>query len=75
MAKDLARTGGVKPVEVSPDEAQLKQASNRLATSGYPLRKDIHFGEMTAQRAQYCAFVNAIADHLGKPSAVLVRQD
>jgi len=39
------------------------------------LRKEIRFGEMAAQRAQYRAFVDELATHLGKPSAVLVRQD
>ena len=74
MAKDLAGTARVKPVEVSPGEAELKQASNRLASSGYPLRMDIRFGEMAMQRAEYCAYINAVADHLGKPCATLVRQ-
>jgi hypothetical protein len=75
MARDLAAEAGVKPIEVSADEAELKQAANRLATSGYPLRNDIRFGEMVAQRAQYRAYVDAIAAHIGKPAAALVRQD
>jgi hypothetical protein len=75
MARDLARVAGLEPSETGADEAELKQATNRLATSGYPLRKEIRFGEMAAQRAQYRAFVDALATHLGKPSAVLVRQD
>jgi hypothetical protein len=29
---------------------------------------------MTAQRAEYRAYVDALANHLGKPAAVLVRQ-
>jgi hypothetical protein len=75
MARDLAAVADVKPVEVGADEAELKQAANRLATSGYPIRDDIRFGEMAAERAQYRAFVDALAIHLGKPGAVLVRQD
>lgn len=75
MASDLAKEAGVKPIEISADEAELKQASNRLKTSGYPIRKDVRFNEMTAQRAQYRAYVDALAIHLGKASAVLVRQD
>jgi hypothetical protein len=75
MASDLAKEAGVKPIEISADEAELKQASNRLKTSGYPIRKGVRFNEMTAQRAQYRAYVDALAIHLGKASAVLVRQD
>ena len=75
MARDLAAMVGVKPVEVGSDEAELKQAANRLESAGYPLRKDVSFGAMTAQRAQYRAYVDALAAHLGKPGAVLVRQD
>jgi hypothetical protein len=74
MARDLARMAGVKPVEAGLDEAELKQAANRLASSGYALRDKIGFGAMVAQRAEYRAYVDALAAHLGKPSAVLVRQ-
>jgi hypothetical protein len=75
MARDLAAMARVKPVEVNEDETELKQAANRLRTSGYPLRSDIRFGEMAAQRSQYCAYINALAAHLGKAGATLVRQD
>lgn len=75
MASDLASVAGVQPVEAGANEAELKQAANRLSTSGYPLRKDIHFGQMAAQRAQHRSFVDALASHLGKASAVLVRQE
>jgi hypothetical protein len=74
MARDLSGTAGIKPVEASADEAELKQAANRLTSSGYPARADIGFGAMATQRSQYCAYINALAAHLGKPSAVLVRQ-
>ena len=75
MAGDLAGMAGVKPIEVGADEAELKQAANRLATSGYPMREQVSFGAMSAQRAQYRAYVDALAAHLGKSGAVLVRQD
>jgi hypothetical protein len=71
MSRDLA---DVEPKELVVDEAELEQTANRLGTSGYPLRPDPDYGAMSAQRAQYRAFVDALADHLGKPTAVLVRQ-
>jgi hypothetical protein len=75
MAHDLALMVGVQPTEVTSDEAELKQAANRLSTSGYPIRKEPGFAAMSAQRAQYRAYVDALAAHLGKPSTTLVRQD
>jgi len=74
MSSDLARAAGLKPKEVLVDEAELKQTASRLATSGYPIRSDPDYAAMSTQRSQYRAFVDALADHLGKPTAVLVRQ-
>jgi hypothetical protein len=74
MSGDLARLAGLKPKEVTADEAELKQAAHRLATSGYPIRSNPDYAAMSTQRSQYRAFVEALADHLGKPTAVLVRQ-
>jgi hypothetical protein len=75
MARDLSRTAGVEPIEIGDHEAELKQAANRLASSGYPLRSDIGFAAMALQRSQYRAFIDALAVHLGKPTSTLVRQD
>jgi hypothetical protein len=74
MGKDLGTLIGVEPKQVLVDEAELKQAANRLESSGYPLREGANFSAMSVQRSEYRAFVDAIADHLGKPCAVLVRQ-
>lgn len=74
MGGELARLAGVKPKEVTVDEAELKQAAKRLATSGYPIRAMPDYPAMSTQRTQYRAYVDALADHLGKPSAVLIRQ-
>jgi hypothetical protein len=74
MGKDLSGLAGVTPKEVNVDEAELKQVVNRLASSGYPLRTHIDFSAMSTQRSEYRAYVDALADHLGKPTAVLVRQ-
>lgn len=74
MSRDLAALAGIEPKEVTMTEAELRQTANRLATSGYPLRPHVDFASMLAQRSEYCAFVDALADHLGKPTAVLVRQ-
>ena len=57
----------------APSEAELKQAFNRLKTSDYPVR-DPDYSVMSAQRSEYQAYINGLANHLGKPTSTLVRQ-
>ena len=54
-------------------EAELKQAFNRLKTSDYPVR-DPDYSVMSAQRSEYQAYINGLANHLGNPTSTLVRQ-
>jgi hypothetical protein len=75
MARELAAVISLKPLDVEPDEPELVQAADRLAMAGYEVRDDVDFAAMAVQRAQYASCVNALAKHLGKPTAVLVRQD
>jgi hypothetical protein len=74
MAAELMALANVDPKEVSVEEAELKQAANRLSTSGYPLRESRDYSAMSVQRSEYLGYVNAMADHLGKPTAMLIRQ-
>ncbi|MBV8908702.1 MAG: hypothetical protein JOZ20_06855 [Sphingomonas sp.] len=74
MSRDLARLAGVDPKTAETSESELKQLANRLETSGYQLRRNPSFAAMNTQRAEYQAYVQAIAERLGKPAAVLVRQ-
>jgi hypothetical protein len=75
MARDLAEVIGLSPCEVSADEPELRQAAERLRGSGYAVSGDIDFGSLSARRTEYRTCVEALAKHLGKPTAVLVRQD
>lgn len=74
MARELARIIGLRPAPASGDEAELRQAADRLHGSGYRLRATPDFAAMASQRGQYQSCVKALAEHLGKPSAPLVRQ-
>jgi hypothetical protein len=74
MARGLALTIGVKPSPSHSSLAELDQAGQRLASSGYPLRADPSLAAMAEQRAEHMSCVDALAEHLGKPTAVLVRQ-
>jgi hypothetical protein len=74
MASDLARFVGLHSEPASGDEPELRQAADRLRESGYSLRGDIDFAAMATQRSHHQSSVNALAEHLGKPTATLVRQ-
>ena len=75
MARELAAIIALKPAEVAPDEPELRQAVERLRSSGYALRRDMDFAAIAEQRADQLACVHALALHLGKPTTMLVRQD
>ena len=75
MARDLAAVIGLAPRDTDGDEGQLRQATERLQAAGYAVRGDSDFHMMAERRSEYVSCVKAIADHLGKPGAVLVRQE
>ena len=74
MARELAGVIGLEPLSAQRDEPQLAQAAAQLKSSGYAIRPQVEFAVMAEQRAEYRACVEALADHLGKPTAPLVRQ-
>ena len=74
MARELATVIGLRPVAADGGEAELRQAADRLRGSGYALRDFPDFAAVAMHRAQYLSCVKALADHLGKPAATLVRQ-
>ena len=75
MARELSGVVNLKPLEVATDESELRQAAERLDSAGYPLRGDADFSAMAQLRTAYRSCVEALAQHLGKPSTPLVRQD
>ena len=74
MARELAAIAGLTPKQPATDLPEIEQLAARLATSGYRLRADPNLAAMAAQRAEHMSCVDAIAEHLGRPTAVLVRQ-
>jgi hypothetical protein len=75
MARQLTGSAEVKPKEVEPEEMLVRQAYDRLKLAGYPMHKEPDFASIARLRAEYRSCVDALADHLGKPTAELVRQD
>jgi len=74
MARELAGVIGVHPLDVSSDQPELRQVAEQLRSAGYEIRDDSDFAVISEQRADYRSCVDALANHLGKPTAVLVRQ-
>jgi Ion channel len=74
MGRELAMIIGVEPKQTHTATAELEQLAKRLSTSGYPLRTNPNLQAMATQRSEHMSCVAALADHLGKPTAVLVRQ-
>lgn len=75
MARELAAVIGLTPQDSDGDEGQLRQAAERLQAAGYAIRGDGEFSMMAERRSEYVSCVKALADHLGKPASVLVRQE
>jgi hypothetical protein len=74
MARELAGVIGLQPRDVTGDQPELRQAAEQLRSSDYSMRADADFKAIADQRAEYRSYVDALANHLGKPTAVLVRQ-
>jgi hypothetical protein len=74
MARELASVISLHPKDVSPDVPGLAQSVEQLRGSGYPIRSDLDLSIIAEHRTEYCSCVDALAEHLGKPSTTLVRQ-
>jgi Ion channel len=74
MARELALMARVEPKPIESSAGQLQQLASRLASSGYRLKDTPNFEAMSQQRAAHQACVEALADHLGRPATVLIRQ-
>lgn len=74
MARELTQMIELEPKAVRTSTAELEQVAQRLADSGYALRKDADLEAMAKQRSEHMSCVEALADHLGRPAAALIRQ-
>ena len=74
MARELAQVISLKPLSVAADEPQVRQAAEQVRSAGYAMRADPDLRAIAEQRSEYLSCVNALAEHLGKPTAALVRQ-
>ena len=74
LANELAALLRLTPKSVKTNRAELNEVTKRLAQSGYGIRAELDMAALARQRAQSQSAVCAIADHLGKPAAVLLRE-
>jgi hypothetical protein len=73
MARELALVIGLAPMAPRTLGPELDQLTDRLRTSGYTVRDHPNHLAMARQRADYMSCVDALAEHLGRPSVVLIR--
>jgi hypothetical protein len=74
MATELAALLQLTPNKVAPTSDELREVAKRLRKAGYAVRPRVDLDAIANQRAQAQSAVEAIAEHLGKPSAILVRK-
>ena len=72
MAKELALISRVERRDEKTDDNVLRTIADRLKAAGYPVRSETDFREMARQRTDYTSCVDALSEHLGKPSAPLL---
>jgi hypothetical protein len=72
MAKELALISGVERIAEKTDSGVLRTVAKRLVEVGYRVRSEPDYGDMARQRTDYSSCVDALARHLGKPSAPLL---
>jgi hypothetical protein len=73
MAKELAASIRLRPVSTAVDPSDLRVAAAHLHELGYPVAPDVDFAAAARCRADYRSCVDALAEHLGKPAAMLLR--
>ena len=74
MAVELATMINLDRKVTATSVAELEQVAQRLESSSYGLRPDRNLEAMAKQRSEQMAFVDALAEHLGRPSTMLIRQ-
>jgi|tagenome__1003787_1003787.scaffolds.fasta_scaffold20929997_2 hypothetical protein len=74
MARELATMVGVDRKDATTDPGTLERVARQIADSGYPMQPNPDFPAMADQRTEYARCVDALAEHLGKPTTVLVRE-
>jgi hypothetical protein len=73
MARELAMVIGLEPIAPPTPGPEFGELADRLKASGYSLRASPNYLAMAKQRADYMSCVDALAGHLGRPTAVLIR--
>ena len=72
MARDLAAVIAVEPLAANPRPGELREAIERLERCGYSSRERTDFDMLARQRAEYQGFIDALAEHLGRPTNPLL---
>jgi hypothetical protein len=74
MALELAVLIGVDRADPKTERRELQMIAERLAASGYAVRPNPDLDAILRQRNEYMSCVDALAEHLGKPSNRLLSE-
>lgn len=72
MARELAELVQIDPASEEERQVELEEVALVLSRSGYDVRAGIDFEDVARRRSEAQVWVNALADHLGKPRTPLV---
>jgi hypothetical protein len=72
MARELAGLVGLKPSPAGAGAADLACLADRLRRVGYPVATSLEFDKLAATRAEQQGCIDALAAHLGMPTARLL---
>jgi hypothetical protein len=75
MAKELALISHVNRTDAKTDLSILRTVADELRENGYPIRAAVNYGEMARKRTDYMNCIDALAEHLGKPTTPLIRKN
>jgi hypothetical protein len=72
MAEELGSLVGLAPVPEGVRDGALGEIGSRLLAAGYRVKESPDIAGFNRLRQDYAGWVNAMGDHLGRPSAPLV---
>ncbi|MDB5691757.1 MAG: hypothetical protein JWO81_820 [Alphaproteobacteria bacterium] len=72
MAEELGSLVGLKPQQQGARDSELRAIRSRLLAAGYRLNETPDLAGFDRLRHLYAGWVNAMGDHLGRPSPPLI---
>lgn len=72
LAREIALMIRLEAKPLNTQAKDIERVARRLEAAGYTIRRDVDFAAIASKRCRQESMIEALADHLGKPPAVLV---